>query len=232
MSNSFIKISTFSIIIFTTYHFFKYLKTKSRTNIVKNTEEQKNDNFLTLYPISQDEIQESINNITDKDYTSYINKILNFDTPKGIIYMYYNHNENNFQYWSDKIFSYLELEVIVRKYCIEYNCKELYIDRKYELKIKREQIEKNLKFLEEQKKKQETENKKSVFATLKNYNKGIKNNIKDKVNNNDINKILIDNTLKFLKVGNINDYNIYKDIKNTKKINKKVNVSYNNFKNK
>ena len=80
------------------------------------------------------------------------------------------------------------LETITRKYCIEYDCRELYIDRKYEFTNKKELLKK----IEEEERKK-SENQSSIFVKFKDYNKkGVNNNI-----------VVLDDTLKFKRKGKI-----------------------------
>jgi len=161
----------------------------------KKTEEKKieiKDNFLDYFPITQDEIDESKNNNKNRDYKEFKEKIINYSVPnKGETYFYYDNDDELFNYWSDYELNYRELETITRKYCIEYDCRELYIDRKYEFTNKKELLKK----IEEEERKK-SENQSSIFVKFKDYNKkGVNNNI-----------VVLDDTLKFKRKGKINDY--------------------------
>jgi hypothetical protein len=124
--------------------------------------------------------------LTEERLISLKNCILFETTPQGNVSMFYNNERKSFIYYSDNTIPYRYLEVVGRKYVITYNCKIIYWDMEKELqKIKdekeRKEEEKKEEKKEEDKKKEEKkeedakieikEEKKSVFAKLKNYNK-------------------------------------------------------------
>lgn len=196
-----------------TISYYYYKKNKNNTKKIEIK-----DNFLNYFPITQDEINESKILNKDRDYKDFKEKIINYSVPnKGDIYFNYNDDEKIFEYWTDIELNYRELETVTRKFCIEYNCRELYIDRKYEFQNQKELLE---KIKQQQQKKNNNNN--DVFVKLKDYNTKKNNNI-----------IVLKDTIKFKKKGKISDYNEMLEKKkkdeNTVK-NKKI--SYKDFKNK
>jgi hypothetical protein len=202
--------------IITSVGFYLYNYTKNYKK--DNQKIEITDNFLNYFPITQEEIDESKKNNKDRDYKDFKDKIINYSVPnKGETYFYYDIEYELFNYWSNYELNYRELETITRKYCIEYDCKELYIDRKYEFKNKKELLQ---KFEEEEKKKSENEN--SVFVKFKDYNKkGTNSNV-----------VILEETLKFKRKGKINDYNELIKNKNVNEntYNFKNSISYKNYK--
>jgi hypothetical protein len=104
-------------------------------------------------------------------------------TPLGNVLMIYNNTRSTFSYYSDSTIPYRYLEVVARKYVKTFACRPIFVDmdeelKKAEEKWELERIEKETK--EEEKKKIEqlksqkqqiVEQKKSVFAKFKSYNK-------------------------------------------------------------
>jgi hypothetical protein len=101
------------------------------------------------------------------------------NTPQGNVLMIYDIKKGSFKYYSDHTIPYRYLEVVGRKYVKLFNCRPLYVDMEEELKISEEKWEKERKEeekKEEEKKEKEKKNeifqeKKSVFAKFKSYNK-------------------------------------------------------------
>ncbi len=104
-------------------------------------------------------------------------------TPLGNVLMMYDKPRESFKYYSDNTIPYRYLEVVGRKYAKQFGVKQIFIDMEEELKYAEERWEKERKEKEEQqeqerRKKEEAiknnkpiEQKKSVFAKFKNYNK-------------------------------------------------------------
>lgn len=98
---------------------------------------------------------------------------LRTDTPQGEVIMTYGYETETFWYYADKTeISYKTLETVARQFCINNDCKKLYVDAKEEEKNKKEADEKAEKICEDEKdKKDEKGNKnKSVFIEYKTYN--------------------------------------------------------------
>jgi len=105
-------------------------------------------------------------------------------TPQGNVLMIYDNKRNTFKYYSDNSIPYRYLEPVARKYVKLFNCRPIFVDMEEELRLaeerwEKERIEKEEKEDEEERKKKENENnshikkeeKKSVFAKFKSYNK-------------------------------------------------------------
>jgi hypothetical protein len=100
-------------------------------------------------------------------------------TPLGNVLMFYNHNRDSFEFYSDNTIPYRYLETVGRKYVKMFNCRPIFVDMEEELKLCEERIEKLQKEkeakealkLEEKLLYPHIEPKKSVFAKFKSYNK-------------------------------------------------------------
>jgi hypothetical protein len=80
-------------------------------------------------------------------------------TPHGNVIMFWNHKNGVFSYYSDGTMPYRFLEVVARKYVINYNCKDIYY-------VMEEQMKEVIVDIVSKKKGKTP----SVFAKLKNYN--------------------------------------------------------------
>ena len=143
--------------------------------------------------------------IPKEELDTYTNKIVMENTPLGNVLMYWDNQRETFVYYSDMNVPYRILEVVSRKYVTMNNCKSIFIDMNDELEISKKKIEDDKKKIEDDKKKIEedkkileekrdseaeedigvnnpVEEKKSVFAKLKNYN----------TDNNKSNSIILD----------------------------------------
>ena len=119
-------------------------------------------------------------NLDDVQIQNMMNNIIWENTPNGYVMMYYDSNNESFSYYcNNKNISYQYLETVARKYAITYNCKELLIDMKIQIKNEKDRLEKQNEV--EQKAEQENtssgtttsainiKNKPEIFASLKNY---------------------------------------------------------------
>lgn len=88
-------------------------------------------------------------------------------TPNGNVLMLYNKEKDSFIYYSDNTIPYRYLEVVARKYVKVFQCKSIYIDMEEELAL----FEEKSKQKQETKKEEPVDQKKSVFAKFKSYNK-------------------------------------------------------------
>lgn len=79
--------------------------------------------FDKLYPLC----------LTKKDITenefNIENKLIEEETPEGLVTMKYDDYTKSFLYWSKKSITYRYLETVARKYVIYYECKDVYIDK-------------------------------------------------------------------------------------------------------
>ena len=99
-------------------------------------------------------------------------------TPKGDVIMYYDTQLESFVYYcDDKNMPYKYLETVARKYSLDNDCLEIFINMYDELKkgIERQKDAKIKKCMEDAEKKRETEESDpagiDVFASFKQYNK-------------------------------------------------------------
>ena len=99
-------------------------------------------------------------------------------TPKGDVIMYYDTELESFVYYcDDKNIPYKYLETVARKYSLDNDCLEIFVNMYDELKkgIERQKDAKIQKCIEDAKKKKNTKESKqesnSVFASFKQYNK-------------------------------------------------------------
>jgi hypothetical protein len=104
-------------------------------------------------------------------------------TPLGNVLMIYDPIRLTFKYYSDNTIPYRYLETVGRKYVKFFNCRPIFVDMEDELKLAEEKWEKERKEKEEKEKEEKrkmeelkannkvNENKKSVFAKFKSYNK-------------------------------------------------------------
>ena len=113
-------------------------------------------------------------------------KYIEEKTPKGTVIMIWNKKTESFWYYADTTdIPYKYLDTLVRLYCIKYKCKSLYVNTweeyKKGIRIVREKKENDKKQKEREKESKENgengekdgQDKKSIFATLKHYNRGV-----------------------------------------------------------
>ena len=119
------------------------------------------------------------------------NNILFENTPNGNVLMFYDSNRTSFIYYADTAIPYRYLETVARKYVTTYFCLHIYVDMKKEIEeaakkihdkkeelerieLEKIELEKQERENKEQKddRKDRTEERKNVFAKLKNYNTG------------------------------------------------------------
>lgn len=71
--------------------------------------------------------------LTKKDIieneTNIENKLVEEETPDGVVSMTYDEFTKSFLYWSKKAVAYKYLETVARKYVIFYECKDVYVDK-------------------------------------------------------------------------------------------------------
>ena len=91
--------------------------------------------------------------------------IVNDATPEGNVFMKYSEDNEGFEYWCDnKNVKYDFLDTVARKYCIVYNCRDKYNDRKKSIKQQEEEDKKE----EEREEEKETEvEEESIFVKQK-----------------------------------------------------------------
>ena len=133
---------------------------------------------------------------SDEELKQLTNKILKEDTSYGVVRMFYNVDNETFNYYcDDKNISYIFLDAIARKYAITYDCKCICVNFREEWKKAKkiaydEQEKKEAQEKEGQEKEGQEKNneKKSIFAQYKSYEKTprVTNNRKNTKGDNDI----------------------------------------------
>ena len=154
--------------------------------------------------------------IFTKEQLNNMKKIIETTPNYGDILMIFDSDFEYFKYYSNtKDIPHKILETVARKYCIENNCKQIYVDMYkeiYKLKkklVNEEILKKNEKKTEKPETETETPLENSVFASFKKYNKvksgennvqEVKSQIKEKINvfkySGKIEDYTIDNTKK------------------------------------
>ena len=142
-------------------------------------------------------------------------------TPQGNICIRYSNIEEGFEYWSDKVIDYKYLETAARKYVTSFGYKDLYIDRKKELKTKIEKLNEEIKENKENKEKFEEEEKKKEQESVFMVPKSNKLLLKTKLTKNDF---VVEKANKYIRKGRFNDSNWHKP-KSKESENKKT-ISY------
>lgn len=107
------------------YCYVKYKKEKNQCIMYQNLKTIENemmqyDKLYPLYLTKNDIIENELN----KE-----NKLVEEETPEGMICMMYDDFTKSFFYWSKKSFSYKYLNTVARKYVILYDCKDKYIHK-------------------------------------------------------------------------------------------------------
>lgn len=73
--------------------------------------------------------------LSEEDLEGLKDNLLEEETPLGLIKMFYDHEYNGFIWYCDRNHvPYRFLETVARKYIIEFNCSQLYVDLSNELK--------------------------------------------------------------------------------------------------
>lgn len=126
------------------------------------------------------------------------------NTPRGNVLLYFDFNEKIFNYYCDrKDIPYQYLETVARKYVVQYNCLDIFVNMADELKI------------DDGQQKQDKGSgghldkvvQKTPFARYKNYNK-----TNSRGNKNDTKKyILKENSNRYSYCGKISDFMFLKD---------------------
>jgi hypothetical protein len=175
-------------------------------------------------------------------------------TPLGNVLMIFNIDKNTFSYYSDNTIPYRYLETVGRKYVKTFACRPVFIDMEEELEKAEERWE--LERAEKEKKEEETrqkieelkaqnktvEQKKSVFAKFKSYNKDSsatkamvahpKNSIPNKkltAEQENEKMLLKDNANRYTYQGKLSNFNFLKKTEK-KTVDKKYAMTFADFK--
>jgi hypothetical protein len=150
---------------------------------------------------------DELEKLDDRELTSNELKILNDsvveeETPEGVVIMSYNHSANRYEYYTDnKKITHRILDAVCRKFAITYDCKEVCINHKQEIKKVREKLNNPVKDDSVEKK---TESINDVFIKQKpKKNTGTQSK-----------KVVLENMNFFSRKGDLRDYNEIIDNKN------------------
>lgn len=164
---------------------------------------------------------------------SFKHKILMEYLPSsnGNVIMYYNHKQDSFYYYSDRVLSYNIVNLIGRKYAVRFNCKSLFLES--DAPITQPEIEENKDSPEEDKTPSTSTlshvTNPNVFAKMKSYN-----NMKVKLSDNNISttnttnskteKQIIANVNRYTYEGKLSNFSFIQSVPKYK------NMSYKDFK--
>ena len=232
------------------YRRFSIQKLQEEYNIIK-LEIESDEGISSLKNQSIEEAnQYIINGRLDKLKNCYVIE----KTPIGNVLMIYEKDRESFKYYSDCNIPYRYLEVIGRKYVKLFGCRPIFVDMEEELRLFEEKWDKEQELKkqkeEEDKKKiedniktqQPIQEKKSVFAKFKSYNKDTggkismaappKNSIPNKsiIEKKENEKILLkERANRYTYEGKIANFNFLQKIER-KVFNKKLGLSFADFK--
>ena len=140
-------------------------------------------------------------------------------TPNGNIIMNYNKKDEVWHYWIDKKnknnITFDELDTVCRKYCLTYNCKPLYIDKKRDIEEQKQEIKR--KEEEEKMKKEDKQLEKEVNSDDELF---VKAKISTNNKRNKKNVICARKSNRYKYMGDLNEFpafNIKREVKNEKK---------------
>ena len=171
------------------------------------------------------------------------NLVIDF-TPVGNVAMTYDSERETFVYYSDNKVPYRFLEPVARKYVVNFQCKEIFIDMDEEVEKAKAKMENQKEKKEKEKKEKkeriengtEKEKSKNVFATFKTYNKNITkdSSTKPTTNNNvsskDETDIMVkEKTNRYTHEGRFSNFILMQKTDN-KQIDSRSNVSFADFK--
>ena len=130
--------------------------------VKKNKDEEEPEKYEDKYILedysADDEEEEEV--VTNK------NNIIEDNTPDGNVFMRYNKDNEGFEYWcKNKNIKYDYLDTVARKYCLMYNCRGLYNDRKKDIEQQKKGKEEKEKEVGE--KEDKIEKEESIFVKPK-----------------------------------------------------------------
>jgi len=133
------------------------------------------------------------------------------ETPKGTVLMFYNDETKSFWYYFDGVTGvsscpYKYLETVARAYILKYDCKQLLINYHQELINGKERLDrlKNMPILDDSAPQNPMGNK-SLYASFKSYNRGLKT-----AKNTKKYYLITEKANRYSYKGKINDYNLVK----------------------
>lgn len=89
----------------------------------------------------EDELEEAPDsNLSEEELKQLQEKILHYEIPyiKHKVIMYYDHDTTSFCYYSNSTIIYKYLNIVARKYVLEFGCKQIYKDMTETVKKKEE----------------------------------------------------------------------------------------------
>jgi len=136
-----------------------------------------NENYMQ--ELLKESHDKAINLIINKRLEKLNNCYIFESTPQGNVLMIYDIQRSSFKYYSDNTIPYRYLESVARKYVMQFSCRPIYVDMEEELNLAEEKWEKEREQKEQKEQEKEAslktqkpiEEKKSVFAKFKSYNK-------------------------------------------------------------
>jgi len=149
--------------------------------------------------------------LTDEKIESLNCNFIMEKCPIGNVIMKYDFKKESFVYFSDHVIPYRFLEPIGRKYVLTFDCKQLFVDMKYELEKTGKNVEVDKPVIEKSK----------VFAKFKNYKKEAKQVINS--------HLIKEKTNRYTCEGKFSNFNLLKKV-DRKAVDKNYNVSFAQFK--
>ena len=142
-------IGTSFFIASTIVSYFVYEPTTDPENVKYESEEEtelepifKEPEYEEKYKKELDEISEC-RNLTEDDLVQLKNKVLDEETPLGLVKMYYCNEYKGFVWYCDRNHvPYRFLDTVVRKYILDFDCHQLYIDLKKEIESSNKLVDK------------------------------------------------------------------------------------------
>lgn len=193
---------------FLSFAFVSYLiKYKKDGDYADDDTDTDTDTDTDMDTILEDMYYEELNaldvrEMTKEELDALQKKMVEVDTPDGLVKMTYNHSTESFWYYTDnKSIHYKYLDAVARHFTIVNNCRKICVNYK-------EEYEKGISFIKEKliadKEKLDQQmdqvEKKSVFAKFKNYK------VNDQTKQTKKNYILTDKANQFRFAGSMIEY--------------------------
>ena len=120
---------------------------KPATKLIKQEAEEDKDaifqkevnKYIVLYDEDYNELVDAVA-LTDERIAELVKVYTSDITPYGEISMCYSSDSESFNYWADKQIPYKVLECVAKKYVVEHDCKDIYVDIKKELEKKHKEL--------------------------------------------------------------------------------------------
>ena len=191
------------------------IKNEKEWSDEEEEEEEKEILYEDKYPLSETE-----EDCVSEKEVLYKRLTVIETTPDGVVVLKYSKEREGFEYWSDKkLITYKYLDTVARRFVLVFDCKNIYIDRNKNLKMK-EQKRKEERANEKMKtedKEEEQNSDDDLFVSKKSTNKTNKEE-----------KIVADVANKYIYMGKVNDFDNFKQQREA--INEKKHFSFSDFK--